>query len=62
MMNSPEMLDSVNSLIHLMHSVMADRRVTIEGISEQLAISMGIIYKIVHDDFVSPKIWCYSFI
>ena len=43
MVGIPEMVDSVNALI------LADRRVTIEDISEQLGISVGIAHKIILD-------------
>ena len=46
----PELVDSVNVLI------LADRRITIEGISEQLEISIGIAQNIVHDDLAISKI------
>ena len=51
MVSPPEMLDSVNALI------LADRRIRIEDISEQLEISASTAHKIVHDDF--SKVSCH---
>ena len=50
MPSTPDVGDSVNVLI------LADRRVTIEDLSEQLKISMGTAYKIMHDDHVFFKV------
>ena len=50
MANSPERVDSVNALI------LADRRVSVEVISKQLASSVGTKHKIVLDDFVFFKL------
>ena len=44
------MVDSVNAVI------LADRKVTIEDISEQLGISVDKVYKILHDDLAFSKI------
>ena len=48
--NTPEMVDSVNVLI------LANRRVTIKDISEQLGISVGTAHKIVYYDLSSSSI------
>ena len=50
---SPEMVDSVNAFI------LADRRVTIEDISEQLGIFVGTAYKIVHDNVAFFPVSCH---
>ena len=47
MVSSPEMVDSVNALF------LANRRVTIENISEHLGISVITTHKIVHDDHLA---------
>ena len=49
MVITPEMVDSVNALI------LSDRRVSIEDISEQLAISVDTAHKIMHDALVFLK-------
>ena len=46
MASTPEMVDSVNALI------LADRRIIIKDISEQLGISVGTAYKNVHGELV----------
>ena len=45
------MVDSVNAVI------LADRKVTIEDISEQLGISVDKAYKILHDNFTFSMLW-----
>ena len=52
MSSTPEMVDSVNALI------LADRRVSIKDISEQLGISLGTANKIVHDELAFSKVSC----
>ena len=39
--------------------ILADRRVTIKDISEQLGISVGIAQKIVHNDFSFSMVSCH---
>ena len=46
------MVDSFNALI------LANRRVTIEDISELMEISMATAHKIVHDDLCFSKVTC----
>ena len=43
-------MDSVHTLI------LADRRITIEDISEQLGISVDTVHKTVHDDLAFSKV------
>ena len=50
MANTPEMVNSVNA------PILADSRITIEEISEQLEISIGVVYKTVHNDLVFSKL------
>ena len=47
------MVDSVNALI------LAYWKFTIEDISEQLGISVGLAYKIIHDDITFSRVCCY---
>ena len=54
MTNTPEMIESVNAFI------LADRRLTIEDISEHLGNSVGTAHKILHDDLGFIKVSCYS--
>ena len=52
LMSTPEMVDSVYSLI------LNDRWVTIEEISERLRISLGTAHKIEHDDLAFFNVSC----
>ena len=53
MASTPEMVDSVNTLI------LTDRRDIVEDISKQLEISVGTAHKIVHDDLDFSKVICH---
>ena len=53
MVNSPEMEESVNTLI------LVDRRVTIDDISEQLGIPVSTAHRIVYDDLAFSTVSCH---
>ena len=48
--DSPTMADWLKA------NILTERRVAIEDISEQLAISRGTVHKIVHDDIAFSKV------
>ena len=52
MVSTPEVVDSVDT------HIFADRRITIEDISEQLGISVGTIHKLVYEVFAFSTISC----